>query len=169
MARVIVALALAASKTSMLVRAMSEYVVTTDGCGQPCEPIDVSSLPQDDEGYRVEANTCVEVVSDVANKYIDVQKHASCAKVTVQGGYKIDQIYARSSIPFRPPHSALIRRAQVYGDDATIVIDGEVDSITARLPRPLILLPADLDAALRTYRFIAELLERRSLIGASLM
>ena len=38
------------------------------------------------------------------------------------------------------PRNAETRRAQVFGDNTEIIIDGEVNSISARLPRPLLLL-----------------------------
>lgn len=105
MVRVIVALAIAASKTSTFVRAMGEYVITTDGCGQSCEPIDISTLTV--QGVTYNARECLEVGGDYSGFYIDVPAVFQCTKVAVKNGGKIARIDASSRVPLCLPHETM--------------------------------------------------------------
>ena len=103
----------------------------TDGCGQPCVPIKVATLPLVQGRYQVEdSNTCVEVDGDYGAFGLEIARSLSCTKVMVKSGARLGAIAACSRVPFRPPRSALMRHAQVHGTDTGIVNDGEVNYIS---------------------------------------
>jgi hypothetical protein len=113
MVRVIVALAFAASKTSMFVRAIGNFVVATDGCGRPCVPIDISTLTvQPGDIYNARsgddgAAECLEVGGDYGVFSIKIYEVFQCTKVAVKNGGKIANIDACPRVPFRHHHEAL--------------------------------------------------------------
>ena len=73
------------------------------------------------------------------SKDILVPLGVNCAKITIPTGSTIDEIDADLPRPSFCPAKRETWRAQVlYAENVEIIIDGEVNSINARLPRPLL-------------------------------